>query len=119
MTLRIDQVRVKLSKCKDSVFLTDHPYYQSLLQNNKSVFENWMKTQPSHQRRKKSATWEGINELKASLAKGFDSTKSAISMKNGDMCRHGRHRLCLLAVLYPKAELVMDGNRVKSVIPKS
>ncbi len=117
MTLRIDKVRVKLSKCQDSVLLTDHPYYRSLLKNDQYVFEKWMKTQPSHQRRKRSATWEGINELKASLAKGFDNTKSSISIK-GDRCRHGRHRLCLLAVLYPRAELVMHGNRVQSVIPQ-
>lgn len=120
----MDKVNVLLSNSHESVSVYEHPYYKSVKNNDRKAYERWVSSEPNYQREKKSASWYGIKKLKKSISHGFDPKKSKVSFKiiqysndqNVIICHHGRHRMCLLAVLYPHCRLVLEKNILKSII---
>jgi len=96
--------------------VNQHPYYLSLSKNDENILDNFMKISSENQNSKKSATFAGLCNLSKKLKSGFNPKKNPLRLilteENKYMCCHGRHRMCILAHLYPNGILVIKNNIV-------
>lgn len=90
--------------------ISDHPYFQALSTGNRHMYEECIKNLEFHQRSKKTATWEGIQELIETIKRdGFNPEISSFRIQRRTdkesgkkiwKIEHGRHRTCILRYLY-------------------
>ncbi len=84
--------------------IKNHPYYISLLNNNKRKYEKYIKLS-KYQLKKPSAKWEHLIDIYNDISKNdfdfYNKDKMIIIEKKGKMfCIHGRHRICMLYIIY-------------------
>jgi hypothetical protein len=98
----ISDVRIRMDGAKE---ISGHPYYLALLESDRSIYDNYVKSKIS-QRYKKSASWNSYIDLVNSIM--FDGFKYnprdplILKKKQNGLylgC-HGRHRLCILYYVY-------------------
>ena len=98
MTIKIKKIYVKDNGSSKLFKIKDHPYYLSLANNNRTLYENFIKN--NHlQLQKTSGTWDGYLNLYEQLKTNFDMNDSDIKIRkinNNYVCYHGRHRICIL-----------------------
>ena len=96
-----------------NILITDHPYYLSLKNHDKTIFNNYRKHVSNRQRNKDSGKWKGFKKLKHKLKKGFNYSLNKIKLSNktgNTICRGtgGRHRLCIMAYLNINYKVEID-----------
>ena len=99
-----------------NIKITDHPYYLSLINKDKKIFNNYLKHVSERQRNKKSGTWKGFKSLKNKLKEKYDFSKGDIKIKN-NLCKGygGRHRICIMAYLNINYKVKID-NKTNIII---
>jgi len=107
-TISLSKIHIKYKR--EYIKITDHPYFQALSTGNKHMYEECIKSSEFHQRRKPTATWEGIQKLIETIKEsGFNPKISTfrverkINKETGKkmwVVQHGRHRTCILRYLY-------------------
>lgn len=90
--------------------IKNHKYFKALATGNRHTYEEFINRSDIHQRRKPSASWEGINKLIDKIREeGFDPSLSSFQItkktdrrtgKSIYIVDHGRHRMCILRYLY-------------------
>ncbi len=102
--ISINDIKVRDSKLSKYTYLSiiEHPYYLSLKNNNQMIYDKFI-TNHSSQRKKKTSTWNEFYKLYVVLKTvGFQTKynkKDPIIIEN-NLCRHGRHRICMLKLIY-------------------
>lgn len=102
--LKMNDVSVKIDHEVQNIM--QHPYYLALRYRDENVYRKMIKSQ-KHQRNKRSATWQGYNDLVYLLDRdGFRfNAKDPIIIKKRNtkwIVAHGRHRMCIFRFLYGK-----------------
>jgi hypothetical protein len=83
----------------------EHPYYKALHKKSRDIYDETLKNN-THQRKKDSGTWRGLQLLKRKIKKeGYNTTTTQpmVFVKNergNYVCIHGRHRCCILFYLH-------------------
>jgi len=109
-TIPISQVYIKC-RVLNLTPVCNHPYYLAIAHRDAQILETY--TQQCHEthRLRETGYWEGFHKLYLSLGKRFKPWRDPIIVKlKGDkyVCKHGRHRMCLLAYIHPDKNLVID-----------
>uniref|UniRef100_A0A6C0F351 Uncharacterized protein n=1 Tax=viral metagenome TaxID=1070528 RepID=A0A6C0F351_9ZZZZ len=98
----------RMLKNKKSIYtkIKRHPYYISLLKFNKWKYKKYVHLS-NYQSSKPSAKWKNIMQIYNEISsKGFDFSnndkiKISKNKKNEkNICIHGRHRICMLYLIY-------------------
>jgi hypothetical protein len=84
--------------------IKSHPYYQSLEQQDKELYEKYTESKKK-QFVKPTGQWYGFMELVENIKQnGYDTTSDdpiiIIKKRNQWFCDHGKHRICILRYLY-------------------
>lgn len=102
--INVTDLVMRNHKNDKNIPIKDHPYYLSLIDYDKKIFEKYVK-HSKHQSEKPSGQWKHYCEIYKDLrSNGFDfnnSDKITIKKKKNELiCRHGRHRTCMLYKLF-------------------
>jgi len=102
--VNVTELLMRDHKTNKNIKVEEHPYYLSLINYDKEIFEKYVKLN-KHQSEKPSGQWKNYCEIYKNLrSNGFDFNNSdKITIKQRDdklICRHGRHRTCMLYKLF-------------------
>ena len=107
MTRYININKIKIYYKGQYIRIKYHPYYIALINNSKTQYEKCIANSEHVQQIKKTATWEGIqNLINIIKTDGFKLYKGSFNLfKKNNFSKilyslHGRHRLCILLYLY-------------------
>lgn len=114
----IVQIKDCLIYHKGAIKFEEHPYFLALRDDSATLYLDSVidtKTQAV----KKSGTWDGLHSLMNKIKKhGFDTTKPPITfiIENGTyVCKHGRHRMCILYHIYGGSLQINIGSRLNVI----
>ncbi len=113
--LRLSEIKVSTDHGRTLISLTQHPYYLAVKNNNQRLYNNFISQTSLKQQHKSTSTWIGIKQLLHQLSVNFDPNLSPIQVSRG-ICRHGRHRLCLLMILYPNACVYIHHHKIVKLV---
>ncbi len=111
MKVALKKIRIHFDNGTGYIPIYKHPYCQAIIQNDRRIFDKFIGRSSIIQRRKQTSTWTGFNQLLKSLQNHFDIDKAPISIRD-NICYHGRHRLCILAALYPDGRVKIKNGRM-------
>jgi hypothetical protein len=122
--VNITELRLRNFETKKLVTVDKHPYYLSLIDYDRTIFENYVKLS-KHQSEKPSGEWKTYCKIYKNLRDtGFDfnnSDKIIIKQQKNNKfyCRHGRHRACMLYKLFGEnLHFKVEGKTVVGIILK-
>ena len=116
-TINLKDVYIIIYSCGKYVNICKHPYYVSLMKNDKDMFHEFV-SHSKHQLKKPSAKWKNFKEIYKDIKQhGYDFSnddKITIIQKNGKLvCHKGKHRLCILLKIYGKdLKIDIDHNKM-------
>jgi hypothetical protein len=121
--VNLDEIYITKFSCakkRKYIPIKCHPYYISLLNNDKAKYESYIK-RSKYQLSKPSSSWEHFIQIYQEISEnGLDfSNPDSIIVKYKDgksVCLHGRHRIAMLYMIYGKdTVLELLDDRVVSI----
>jgi len=111
MKVKISELYVRYNHKYINIY--NHPYYLSLLNNDENLYNSSLTS--SYQKNKKTGVFNEYRSLMQKIAKKFNKHKNPIKIVN-NICRHGRHRICILFYLYKDNFILIKNNKVTSIV---
>jgi hypothetical protein len=90
---------------KKFIHIDSHPYYKALYYNDQRIYNDFIQHSSYQSSKPTTGTWEGFyalyEKIKTEGLKKMKRDPIVIIKKDGKfVCIHGRHRICMLRMIY-------------------